>query len=168
MRRQGAFTLIEILIVVVLLGVMAAIVIPSISRSGTCARESALASNLNLLRRFILVYKSHHLEVAPGYPDGNTTAAPTEAAFKAQATLASKPDGETAAVGALGYDRGPYLSKVPANPFNQLDTIEMLANGEDFPAAGDNSHGWAYKAQTGEIRSDSTGADAGGRAYYDY
>jgi len=160
--------MVEILIVVVLLGVLAAIVIPAVANSGTAARQSALASDLSLLRRFILVYKSHHLEVAPGYPDGDTTAAPTEQAFEDQATLSSKATGETAARGTAGFNRGPYLSKIPANPFNDLDTIQMLANGQAFPAAADNSHGWICKPQTGEIRPDNTGSNDRGTAYYDY
>ena len=63
MRKAKAFTLVEILIVVVLLGVLAAIVVPAIGSSGTSARETSLSANLKLLRRFILVYTSHHLEV---------------------------------------------------------------------------------------------------------
>jgi len=44
----------------------------------------------------------------------------------------------------------------------------MLGNGEDFPADADNSHGWIYKAATGEIRADSTGTDDNAKRYYDY
>jgi hypothetical protein len=60
------------------------------------------------------------------------------------------------------------LSKVPANPFNGHDTIDMLAVGQDFPAAADNSHGWICKPETGEIRADNSGTDDAGRPYYDY
>ena len=168
MKRASAFTLVEILVVVVLLGVLAAIVIPAVANSGTAARESTLAANLNLLRRFVLVYTSQHLEVAPGYPDGDSTAAPTELAFENQAILSSNAGGETAARGTAGYEYGPYLSKIPTNPFNNLDTIEMLANGEAFPAEADGSHGWICKPQTGEIKPDNSGADDRGVRYYDY
>ena len=168
MKRARAFTLVEILVVVVLLGVLAAIVIPAVANSGTAARGSALAANLNLLRRFVLVYTSQHLEVAPGYPNGDPTTTPTEEAFGNQATLASNAGGETAARGTAGYEYGPYLSKVPTNPFNNLDTVEMLANGAAFPAQADGSHGWICKPQTGEIRPDNAGADDRGVRYYDY
>jgi prepilin-type N-terminal cleavage/methylation domain-containing protein len=168
MRQARAFTLVEILIVVVLLGIMAAIVIPAIGRSATGARETTLAMNLNLLRRFIPVYTSQHKEVAPGYPDGDTSAAPTADAFIAQAMLSSNANGETAARGTSGYPHGPYLSKIPANPFNSLETLQVLGNGDAFPAAPDNTYGWVYKAQTGEIRAGNTGANVRGVAYYDY
>ena len=168
MKRARAFTLVEILIVVVILGVLAAIVIPAIANSGTTARRSTLAMNLNLLRRFVPIYTSHHLEVPPGYPGGNRAATPTEEAFVDQATLSSTRDGATAPRGTVGYPYGPYLSKIPENPFNNLDTIQMLADGQPFPANADDSHGWIYKAQTGEMRPDNTGTDDSGIRYYDY
>jgi general secretion pathway protein G len=168
MKQARAFTLVEILIVVVLLGIMAAIVIPAIGRSATGARETTLAMNLNLLRRFIPVYTSQHKEVTPGYPDGDTSADPTEEAFVAQAMLSSNANGQTAARGTVGFPFGPYLSKIPANPFNGWETLQALANGDAFPPAPDDTYGWIYKAETGEIRAGNTGANIRGVAYYDY
>jgi len=160
----------EILIVVVLIGVLAAIVIPTVANSTTSAKakNSALAVDLQLLRRFILVYKSQHLEVGPGYPDGDTTQAPTEQAFIDQAIMASNANGQTAAIGTPGFNRGPYLMKIPVNPFNGKNTVEMLADGQAFPANADDSHGWIYKAATSEIRTDNTGTNPNGKLYYDY
>ena len=168
MRKARAFTLIEILVVVVLLGILAAIVIPAIANSSTSAKQSALAVNLQLLRRFVLIYKYQHLEVGPGYPNGQSSGVPTEQAFVEQATLSSNNGGQTAAVGTPGFNRGPYLSKIPVNPFNNKDSVQMLGNGEDFPANADDSHGWIYKAATSEIRADSAETDSGGKRYYDY
>lgn len=168
MRQARAFTLIEILVVVVLLGVIAAIVVPAIGRTANGARETTLAMNLNLLRRFIPVYTSQHKEVPPGYPDGDTSSPPTAEAFIAQAKLASNGDGRTAERGTPGYTLGPYLSKIPANPFNRLETLQVLADDEDFPALPDNNNGWVYKAVTGEIRAGNIGADERGIPYYDY
>ncbi len=168
MNKARAFTLVEILVVVVLLGVLAAIVIPAFANSTTSAKDSALAVDLQLLRRFILVYKIQHLEVAPGYPGGDTTQAPTEQAFLDQATMASNTNGQTAAIGTPGFNRGPYLMKIPVNPFNGKNTVEMLADGQAFPANADDSHGWIYKAATSEIRADNTGTNLNGKRYYDY
>lgn len=167
MRRTEGFTLVEILIVVVLLGVLAAIVIPSFANSATAAKAGSMATNLNMLRRFVLVYTSQHLEVAPGYTAGPGSALSAEV-FADQALLASNLQGDTAARGTAGYGYGPYLSKIPTNPFNQLATIQMLGDGDDFPAEADNSHGWIYKAATGEIRPGNSGTDDAGIAYYDY
>jgi prepilin-type N-terminal cleavage/methylation domain-containing protein len=168
MVRARAFTLVEILIVVVILGILAAIVIPAISGGATLARQSTLSMNLNLLRRFIPVYTSQHLEVPPGYPDGDRSGAPTEQAFVDQATLASTKYGQTAPRGTAGFPLGPYISNVPPNPFNKLATIKVLGNGDAFPAAGDDSTGWIYKAATGEIRPNDDETDSRGTRHYDY
>ena len=168
MRTARAFTLVEILIVVVLLGVLAGIVIPAVRNSTSSARQSALATDIQLLRRFILIYKGHHLEVGPGYPNGNATAAPTEQAFIEQATMSSNAGGQTAAVGTPGFHRGPYMEKIPANPLNGKSTVQMLGDAEAFPANGDDSHGWICKAATSEIRADNTATDSNGKQYYDY
>lgn len=168
MRKARAFTLVEILAVTVLLGVLAAIVIPSLAGNTTSAKQSALVVDLQLLRRFILVYQAHHLEVGPGYPNGQTAAAPTEQTFIDQATLASNDNGQTAARGTPGFNRGPYMQRIPANPFNGKNTVQMLGNGEAFPVNADGSHGWIYKAATSEVRADNTGTDINGNQYYDY
>jgi prepilin-type N-terminal cleavage/methylation domain-containing protein len=168
MRRARAFTMIEIMIVVVLLGVLAAIVIPALAGGTTSARETTLAMNLNLLRRLIPVYTSQHMEIAPGYPDGDITAAPTEAAFVAQATMSSNAAGQTAVRGTPGFPLGPYLSNIPPNPFNKRDTVQILGDADVFPGNGDNSHGWICKPATGEIRADCSDKDASGKLYYDY
>lgn len=168
MKKAKAFTLVEILTVVLLLGILAAIVIPAIAGSTTSAKESALATDLQLLRRFILVYKSQHLEIGPGYPNGDISAAPTEQAFIEQATLSSNANGETAPIGTPGFNRGPYIQKMPVNPFNGKSSVQMLGDGEAFPADADDSHGWIYKAATSEMRADHSGADVSGKRYYDY
>ncbi len=168
MKKARAFTLVEILIVVVLLGVLAGVVLPMIAKGAISARESALASDLQMLRRYVLIYRTQHWEVAPGYPDGDTTAAPTAQAFFDQMTMSSNASGQTAAVGTPSFPRGPYLMKMPVNPLNNMDTIEMLADGANFPANGDDSHGWIYKAATAEVRGDNTGANDAGKPYYDY
>jgi len=168
MKMARAFTLVEVLAVTVLLGILAAIVIPSVASSSTSAKGSALAVDLKLLRRFVLVYKGQHLEVAPGYPNGNTSETPTEDAFVAQATLSSNAQGQTQPVGTSGFNRGPYMSRIPVNPFNEKSTFQMLSDDEDFPADADDTVGWIYKAATSEIRAGNSGSDSNGKRYCDY
>ena len=168
MRKERAFTLVEILVVVVLLGILAVVVLPLVAGSSISAKESALALDLQMLRRYVLIYKSQHLEIGPGYPNGDTTQAPTEQVFIEQMTMSSNKGGQTAAVGTPNFPRGPYLMKIPVNPLNNLSTVQMLGDAEDFPANADDSHGWIYKASTSEVRSDSTGTNDSGKPYYDY
>ena len=168
MRKERAFTLVEILVVVVLLGILAGVVLPLVAGSSISAKESALGHDLQMLRRFVLIYKTQHREIGPGYPDGDTTQAPTELAFTEQMTMSSNPAGQTAAVGTAGFVRGPYVMKFPVNPLNNKSTVQMLDNAENFPANADNSHGWIYKASTSEVRSDSIGTNDSGKPYYEY
>jgi len=167
-KGSGAFTLVEILIVVVLLGILAGIFVPMVSGFAISARESALSHDLDMLRRFVLIYKSQHMEVAPGYPNGDTTQAPTEPVFYDQMTLSSTGGGATAVVGTPNFPRGPFMMKVPVSPLNQKDTVQVLGDADDFPANADDSHGWIYKPATQEVRADCTGSDDSGKRYYDY
>src|SRR6202012_2734477 len=64
-RVKKGFTLIEILIVVIILGILAAIVIPQFSNASTSAKSSNLASQLQTLRSQIQLYKLQHNDVIP-------------------------------------------------------------------------------------------------------
>ena len=168
MPGRKAFTLVEILIVVIILGILAAIVLPRFSNASAIARASMLASNLRIYRTQLVIYRAQHRDVAAAYPNGDWTATPTEAAFIAQMTMASNPEGDTAAPGTAGYDHGPYLREIPPNPVNGKNTVQIIADGASFPSAGDDSHGWVYKPATLQIRADSPGTDDDGKLYFDY
>src|SRR5438105_2428615 len=84
--NHRGFTLIEILVVVVILGVLASISIPLFSNATHDTRENMLKDELRYLRSQILVYKAQHRETPPGYPGGDSSASPTEADFVAQMT----------------------------------------------------------------------------------
>ena len=135
--RRRAFTLVEILVVVVILGILAAIVIPQFSTAAQDSKESALKQDLFRIRQQIELYNNHH--------DGSY---PTLANFINQMTLRSDISGDTAALGTDGYQFGPYLQKMPNNPFT--DTVPV----------GDGAVGtsaWYYDETTGHIApNDST------------
>ena len=166
MKTARAFTLVEILIVVVILGILAVTVLAMASGSTLSAKESALATDLQLLRNFILIYKAQHLEVAPGYP-GGLTSTPTEQVFLDQATLSSTNAGATAAIGTTGYERGPYMQMIPANPLNNNKRTIKVVTGTTFPVP-DNTTGWVYLPELLQIKANSTGTDDSGKDYYDY
>src|SRR4051794_41699965 len=106
--RTG-FTLIEILIVVVILGIIASIVIPQFSNASHVARENTLKDDLRYLRTQIVVYKAQHRDVAPGYPGGNKATTPTYDDFVAQLTQHTNEKGDTRLVADAAYPLGPYL-----------------------------------------------------------
>lgn len=166
--KRTAFTLVEILIVVAILGILAMVVIPTFASCTGAAKDSAVAEDLAMIKRMVLVYKAQHLETAPGYPDGDRTQAPTYEAFVAQVETASDSVGVTAAAGTPGYKYGPYMERIPENPFNKTRTVLVLGDAEEFPAEPDNTYGWIYKPATQEVRAGNTGEDESGKSYYSY
>lgn len=165
-RSRAGFTLIEILIVVVILGILAAIVLPQFSNASQTAKQNTLKDDLRYLRTQIIVYKAQHRDVPPGYPGGNRAASPTSTDFLSQMTNRTDEGGATG-VSAASYPFGPYLQKMPPNPINGKDTIQIVADGQSLPSA-DGSTGWIYKAQTQEILPNLTGEDQDGVSYADY
>jgi prepilin-type N-terminal cleavage/methylation domain-containing protein len=63
-HRRG-FTLIEILIVVVIMGILAAMVIPQFAGASEHSRKASLRSELQTLRAAIQLYRIEHRDQAP-------------------------------------------------------------------------------------------------------
>src|SRR5258707_9614764 len=98
-RKSKGFTLIEILIVVIILGILAAIVIPQFSNASTSAKTSAVTSTAQSLRQQVALYKLQHNDNLP-----------SAATFWTKMTTAT--DSSAAAfTGAVGQDGpfGPYM-----------------------------------------------------------
>ena len=143
MRKTG-FTLIELLIVIVVLGILAAIVVPQFTDASTDAKTSSLVSNLQTVRSQIQMYKIQHTGALPG--DG--TASVSDALTKY-----TDADGALTLVQAPGTGvYGPYLQAIPKNPFNDLATI-----GEDG-TVGDSATGWELNTTTGAFQADDSAA----------
>jgi general secretion pathway protein G len=154
--RSRGFTLVEILIVVVIIGILATIVIPQFSNASVQARETALKDELRYLRTQIVVFKAQHRDMAPGANGAD---------FADQMTKYSNEAGQTNAVATVTHKFGPYLSKMPPNPMNGLDTIETSTQS---PLVADGGHGWKYNPTTQEIIADMVGNDTVGTPFGKY
>lgn len=165
---KKAFTLVELMIVVAVLGILAAIVLPSLQAHTTEAKEAAAKDMLRTMRNQINLYKHHHNDQLPGYVNG---AATTEAILQLQFTNCTSVTGQASPskIPAGAFEYGPYFLKLPANPFNELTTIKYIANAETFAAKADGtSSGWLYKKETGEIAVNSALTDKDSVKHYDY
>ena len=166
--RRHAFTLIELLIVIVILGILATIVIPQFSSASVNAKENTLKDELRYLRTQIVVYKAQHHDIPPGYPNGDRHVTPTGADFIAQLTRPTDAFGVTAAAQSQVFKYGPYLSIMPHNPLNNLQPVQIVGDNDPMPVPSGVTYGWIYKPLTGEIIANSPGSDASGTLYSDY
>ena len=166
MKKNG-FTLVELIIVVTILGIMAAIVIPTFQGNVATAKESASKSNLMTIRTQIELYKLQHNGYPPGYAN-NAVADITSVELQLIRTTTVNGITSSSTVPSTPFLYGPYLKKIPKNSFNNLSNIAKVDVGTAFSAAVNGTSGWLYKIETGEIVMNWTGTDSEGVAYYNY
>ncbi len=139
--KRTAFTLVELLIVVIILGILAAVVIPQFSDASTDARFSSLQTNLQTIRGQLELYKHQHNGKLPEL----TT-------FVDQMTKKTNADGTVSPTGKFG----PYLQRIPSNPF----TVGGTGNDVTKTAAAVNK-AWYYDEDTGEFKANDSGTTNG-------
>ena len=152
--RRG-FTLVEVLIVVVVLGILASTVLPQFTSASSDAREAALVQNLQILRGQIQLYRMHHDDRLPA--QGETTET------KLTDVLMKRTDVD-GTVNATGGKYGPYIiALLPPNPFNNLRSVRVATTD----SAADGATGWIYNSATGTIKANSVGNTPSGKAFTD-
>ena len=143
MKRRG-FTLVELLIVVIILGILAAIVVPQFSDASSDTQVSSLRTNLQTIRGQIELFRLQHSGTYPAL----TT-------FVDQMTKRTDAAGAVSANGAFG----PYLQAIPVNPMNN--------SAELSSSTSDTAKGWYYDQNTGTFKAND-GKTVGGTATNTY
>jgi general secretion pathway protein G len=149
----------ELVIVVVIIGIIAAIAIPRLNRGSGSAGESALAANLSALRAAIEYYRAEH-HVYPTcnpLPGGETT-------IMLQLTQYSDDAGNVSKTRDTRYRYGPYIQAIPPM------TVTYLKGSTKISATDGPRVAWLYDPTTGTISANTAGIkdSSGTKLYSDY
>ncbi len=109
-RIRRGFTLIELVVVILILAILAALIVPRVVGRGDDAKRSKAASDISTLRSQVQLFKSDVGTFPESLLDLRTR--PSE--------------------GADGW-RGPYLDKeLPTDPYGNEYDYQVTSDGEDF------------------------------------
>lgn len=127
---QAGFTLIELLVVLVIIGVLAALVVPNVLDRAAQAKVTAARTDVNNLMQALKLYKLDNQR----YPSSEQN---LEALVKKPTT------------GSIPQNWKPYLDKLPNDPWGKpyqylnpgvKGEIDILSFGEDGQAGGEGNN----------------------------
>ena len=168
---QRGFSLVELLIVVIILSILAAIVVPQFASSTNDAKYSALDSNLSSLRAATELYYQQHgaypsaVAASGGTPPAGgaagTGAINTPQAVIDQLTLYTNAAGQAATASDASYKYGPYLKKgIPVEPISSLAAVEVSTAGILGMTATGSTGGWKFDNKTGQFIANTAALQA--------
>ena len=130
--RKRGFTLVELLVVIVVLAILAAIVLPKFMDSSTRSKESALRTDLKLMRNAISIFQAD----IGKYPLSPADLAETDK---------TKVKGADGAVVSATDWHGPYIETVPTDPIGGAAfTYDKTTGKVNSSASGNGLDGTAY------------------------
>lgn len=153
----------ELLIVVIILAILAAIVVPQLGATTDDANQAAFDTNLANLRSVVELYRQQHAAYPgavvstgatciTGVADGGAVG---NAAFLTQLTRYTN----TAGQACTGFDAaqfrlGPYLKEgMPNNPLGSSNAVAVVSTGVLGLTTG-STGGWRFDSITGELIGD--------------
>jgi prepilin-type N-terminal cleavage/methylation domain-containing protein len=149
-KRCRAFTLIEILVILVVMGIIAGIAIPRLNRSPEPTPDSAVAAELSLMRSAIDQYQGEH--------NGTYPSAESPETFIHQLTQYTDAAGDAQTARNTSHVLGPYLKGIPTLPVGTnkgLNTVTVTG------PAGTGAFGWYYDGTT--VWANDPASDVDGR-----
>ena len=152
MRKDSrGFSLIELLIVVAIILIIAAIAIPNLLRSRIAANQASAVGSLRTLNTAEITYASTY---NAGYSPDMPSLGPTAGTATPTASLAGLVD----SVLAAGVKSGYSFTYTPGSAVNgRIDTYSLNANPITVGTTGTNFY---FTDHSGVIRQNSTGTAA--------
>jgi general secretion pathway protein G len=145
-KTRSAFTLVELVVVVMILGILAGIAAPKLLGTSQTATDNAVRQSLSVIRDAIDRFTADHNGQLPGADN-------TEGTFLAE-------------IGP--YLRGgviPFITVTSAG--NNKDVFILQPSDEPGNNAGVGTHAWAYDPVTGEFYVNSPELCSDGVTTYD-
>jgi type II secretion system protein G len=140
-RMKRGFTLVEVLVVVVVIAILAAVVLPKFVNSGLRSKESALKSDLKLCRNAVEMFHNDCDAWPASLADLAATSAPANGVDDS---------GNSKAIIASNW-KGPYLAAVENDPVSGSALTYSKTSGS-----------------VGKVSASATGNDSAGTAYSSY
>jgi type II secretory pathway pseudopilin PulG len=134
----AAFTIIEMLMVIVALAIMAGIVIPQVSGAVDDAKHGTMLANLHEVTNAIERYRMDHSGMPPDLHVSRRLP---------QLTSKTNVDGDIGS--GPGYIYGPYLIEMPDNPLSGTAAVYRVNSVP--PSNLDRRIGWVYHVESGQI-----------------
>lgn len=158
-RDQKGFTLIEMIIVIIIMGILAAVIIPQVSMTTEDAKLSTLKADLGALRNSVEIYYVQHDNTYPGAKSitGGTPAdaAAAATAFVQQLTRYTEKDCTVSDTKTADAKYGPYVKVggLPENPYNNDSNVvcDITENNITVRASGGGTQGWKFYTITGVL-----------------
>ena len=144
-RRIHAFTLVELMIVIIILGILATVIIALFSNSSRDAAATSLKDDLRSMRSSLQLYAAQH------------TTYPSVANFEAQMTEYTDASGNTSPSASSSYPFGPYIQRMPVMPIGTHRGLTTVT-GPTYTAG----FGWLYDPGTGYIKANLPDTDVDG------
>lgn len=139
---RPAFTLVEILIVVVILGILAAISVPQFASATSEASRAQTIDELQSVRRALSVYTLRNSTQNPNVQAGN---------------------GMAGAWGELVGPNSGYLLMPPTNNYVGGPNARVIKLGSTADSSFETTHGWIFDPASGNVWA--AGFDANDKPY---
>lgn len=152
-RARRGFSLLEIMIVVAIMGLLAAVAIPQFTSTRVDSRAAVMSSQLAMLRAAIVSHWTEHAAF-PG---------PDAAALTDQFLQHTHQAGQVGNSSDGGYVTYQRLGELPSNPFTRTNNVLVV---DRMPARPTGTQAWIYCPGTGEIRGNTPGTSPDGEPLF--